>query len=309
MNPEETSQTIIILCGPTASGKTAVAVEAAQRLGAEIVSADSGQVYRGMDIGTAKPSREDRSRVPFHLIDILDPDQQFSAADFRSRSLEAIGAIQKRGKRALVVGGTGLYLKALEQGLFEGPSRDDAVRAELEERVRRDGIESLHRELQEVDPSAAAAIPPKNRQRIIRALEVYRLTGRPISEFWKEDQARRGSGGRAIPTFIKYGLDLSRDELNRRIEERVEGMIEEGLLAEARGLWERWGRAAPGLKLIGYKEIVAYLEGKTGLEEAVALVIKNTRQYAKRQRTWFRKDKEIRWVSDLTKIMGDLTKG
>lgn len=284
-------------------------VEIALQIGAEIVSADSGQVYRGLDIGTAKPSREERSRVPFHLIDILDPDQQFSAADFHSRALEAIGDIQGRGKRALVVGGTGLYLRALEKGLFEGPSRDDTIRAELEERIHRESVESLHRELEKVDPAAASSIPSKNRQRIIRALEVYRLTGRPISEFWKEHQKvpplQKGGWG----DFRKFGLDLPRDELNRRIEERVEGMIEEGLLAETRVLWERWGRAAPGLKLIGYREIVAYLEGKFGLEEAVALIIKNTRQYAKRQRTWFRKDKEIRWVSDMTKIMGDLTKG
>jgi tRNA dimethylallyltransferase len=288
-------------------------LQIAERIGAEIVNADSGQVYRGMTIGTAKPTGEERGRVPFHVIDVLDPDTPFSAADFRSQAQAAIQAIQRRGKRALVVGGTGLYLKALEQGLFKGPSRDDAVRAELEERARREGVESLHRELQKVDPAAAASIPSKNRQRIIRALEVYRLTGRPISEFWREHERCRGAvpapgRGNPDPTFVKFGLDLPKDELVLRIEERVEGMIEQGLLAEVRGLWERWGKEAPGLKLIGYKEVVSYLEGKTGLEEAVALVIKNTRQYAKRQRTWFKKDREIQWFDSPDTLTRCLTK-
>jgi len=279
-------------------------VEIAARIDAEIVSADSGQVYRGMNIGTAKPTREERSRVPFHLVDILDVDTQFSAADFRSRALAAIQDIQSRGKKALVVGGTGLYLKALEQGLFEGPSRDDAVRAELEARIRDEGVETLHRELQQVDPAAARTIPAGNRQRLIRALEVHRLTGRPISAFWAEHgrQARTEGG------FQKFGLTVPREELNRRIEERTEEMIEQGLLAEVRGLCERWGRAAPGLKLIGYKEIVAYLEEKCSLESAIALVIRNTRQYAKRQRTWFKKDREIQWFEASDTLTHLLTK-
>jgi tRNA dimethylallyltransferase len=298
---------VILLCGPTASGKTAAALEIAERIGAEIVNADSGQVYRGMTIGTAKPTREERGRVPFHVIDVLDPDTPFSAADFRSQAQAALHDIQERGKRALVVGGTGLYLRALEQGLFDGPARDDAIRAALEERIEAEGVESLHRELEKVDPAAAASIPSRNRHRIIRALEVHRLTGRPISEFWREHESSRG-GVSPPRIFIKFGLDLPKDELALRIEERVEGMIEQGLLAEARGLWERWGRAAPGLKLIGYKEIVSYLEGRTGLEEAVALIIKNTRQYAKRQRTWFKKDREIEWFDSPDTLTRCLTK-
>ena len=283
-------------------------MEIASQIDAEVVSADSGQIYRGMNIGTAKPTREERARVPFHLVDIVDPDAQFSAADFRSRALEVIQDIQSRGKKALVVGGTGLYLKALEQGLFEGPSRDDAVRAELEARIREEGVASLHRELTRVDPEAARTIPPGNRQRIIRALEVHRLTGKPISAFWEEHRSQDRSGGRSGAVFQKLGLSVPAQELNQRIEERVEEMIEQGLLAEVRGLCERWGRAAPGLKLIGYKEIVAYLEEKCSLESAIALVIRNTRQYAKRQRTWFKKDREIQWFEASDTLTHLLTK-
>lgn len=298
---------VIILCGPTAVGKTTAAISIAQEIGAEVISADSGQVYRGMDIGTAKPSLEDRQKNPFHLIDILNPDQQFSAADFRTRALEATQEIQRRGKRVIVVGGTGLYLRALEQGLFEGPSRDPALRKELEDRITEEGVESLYQELKKVDPEAAKTIPSANRHRIIRALEVYRLTGRPISKFWDEHRRRRGAINRAS-TFAKFGLTLSKDELHRRIDERVDRMIEAGLVEEVRSLVEQWGTGAPGLKIIGYKEVVAHLEGKIPLREAVDLIKRNTRQYAKRQRTWFRKDMEIRWLSDMTEIMRDLTK-
>jgi tRNA dimethylallyltransferase len=304
---------LIALFGPTASGKTAAAMEIARQVGGEIVSVDSGQIYRGLNIGTAKPTAVERARVSFHLVDIADPDLKFSAAMFRERAIEAIDDTRSRGKRPVLTVGTGLYFRALEKGLFEGPSRDDAVRAELEERIRREGVEPLHRELEKVDPIAAASIPSTNRHRIIRALEVYRLTGRPISEFWKEHERSRGAvsaPGREdpAPTFLKLGLDLPKEELNRRIEERVEGMIEQGLLAEVRNLLERWGEAAPAFQLIGYKEIASYLRGKASLEEAVALIIKNTKQYAKRQRTWFKKDKEISWFTDTNGMIQCLTK-
>jgi tRNA dimethylallyltransferase len=297
---------VIVLCGPTASGKTAAAIEIAQKIDAEIISADSGQVYRGMDIGTAKPTPAERRKIPFHLIDILDPDEQFSAADFRTRALEAIREIRKRGRRVIVAGGTGLYLKALEAGLFEGPSRDPKIREELEERVEREGVEALYRELKKVDPEAAKTIPPRNRQRLIRALEVYRLTGRPISEFWNEHR-RRGAINRA-PAFLKYGLIPSKDELHHRIDRRVDRMVEEGLVEEVRFLVERWGRGAPGLRIIGYKEVVAHLEDRIPLQEAVQLIKRNTRRYAKRQRTWFKKDEEIQWFSDPKGLIQHLTK-
>ena len=286
-------------------GKTAAAVEIARAIDAEIVSADSGQVYRGMDIGTAKPIPEERRDVRFHLIDIIDPTEQFSAADFRVRALDAIREIQSKGKRVLVVGGTGLYLRALEQGLFEGPSRDPLFRAGLEKRIAIEGLESLHEELKKVDLETARAIPPQNRQRIIRALEVYHLTGRPISAHWQEHKKipphpPLQKGGRG--DFLKFGLDLPRDELNRRIDERVDRMIDQGFVAEVRSLTARWGATAPGLRIIGYKEMVAHLEGRVSLDETVRLIKIHTHQYAKRQLTWFRKDNEIRWVNDVRDI-------
>ncbi len=300
---------VILICGATASGKTEAAIEIAEKINAEIISADSGQIYRGMDIGTAKPLSEEQKKVPFHLIDIVDPDQKFSAADFRARALEAIAAIQKKGKRPLIVGGTGLYLRALEEGLFEGPSADPQVRAELEERIAREGVEALHRELEKVDPEAAKMIPSRNRQRIVRALEVYRLTGRPISEFWNEHRSRDVEASTPhAATFMKFGLDLPKEQLARRIEERVDRMIGHGLVEEVRNLVEKWGKSADGLKIIGYKEIVVHLAGSITLSEAVSLIKQHTRQYAKRQRTWVRKDENIQWFSEAKQLIQHLTK-
>ncbi|MDO8462361.1 MAG: tRNA (adenosine(37)-N6)-dimethylallyltransferase MiaA, partial [Deltaproteobacteria bacterium] len=218
---------MIIICGPTAVGKTAHAIDLALKEGAEIISADSGQVYRGLDIGTAKPTPKERGKVPFHLIDLIDPSEQFNAADFRRFALQKIEEIQSRGKKVIIAGGTGLYIKVLEEGIFDGPAADPKTRSALEKRVEQEGIESLHRELQRVDPVAATKIPSRNRQRIIRALEVYELTGKPISAFWKEG---RGAAGCA-PT-LKIGLTLPREELNRRIDERIDRMIAAGWIEE-----------------------------------------------------------------------------
>jgi tRNA dimethylallyltransferase len=299
---------ITIICGPTGVGKTAAGIALAQKIGGEIVSADSGQIYRGMDIGTAKPSLQDQEKVPFHLIDILNPDQKFSAADFRARTVKIVEEIQSRGKKTIIVGGTGLYLKALEGGLFEGPAADLQIRQELEERIQEEGIEPLYRELQKVDPVAAAGIPPKNRQRLIRALEVYQLTGRPISQFWKEHQDSRGAPWRAQEgaasstlTFQKFGLSLPKEELYRRLDERVDRMIADGLVGEVRHLLRDYSPAAPGLRIIGYKEIAGFLQGELSQEEAVELVKRHTRQYAKRQMTWFKKDPDIRWENPIDK--------
>ncbi len=288
---------VIILCGPTASGKTAAAMELAQKIGAEIVNADSGQVYRGLDIGTAKPSAEDRKRAVFHLLDILDPSEAFSAAEFRRLASSAIEDIQKRGKTPIVCGGTGLYLKALEEGLFEGPKADLSLREILEAEIKRDGVDAFHEALKRVDPVAAASIPRGNRQRLIRAMEVFRLTGRPISEFWEEHRLKRTS----TVVFLKVGLDLPREILKVRIDARVSEMLGAGLVEEVEGLRAHWD--APALRIIGYKEIIAHLKGEFPLAEAEGLIKIHTRQYAKRQRTWFRKDAEIRWFSEFEKLL------
>ena len=282
----------IVICGPTATGKTAAAMELAQKIDAEIISVDSGQIYRGMDIGTAKPTLEDQEKVNFHLVDICHPDEIFSAADFRERALAAISDIQSRGKKVILTGGTGLYLRALEEGLFEGPIRHPYIREELEREIQEKGLEILHQELSQVDPVAAQAIPYQNRQRLIRALEVYRLTGKPISEFWSEHQSQKEPSLQ----FVKYALKIDKEELNRRIELRVDRMIEQGLVREVERLINKWGERAPGLKLIGYKEIVGCLKEEAEIDLAVELIKRHTRYYAKRQMTWFKKDPEIQWV-------------
>lgn len=289
-------ETILILCGPTASGKTAAALELAQEIGGEIVSADSGQVYCGLDIGTAKPSEEERRRVPFHLLDVVTPDLSFSAAQFAESAWRAVEGIRSRGRRPIVAGGTGLYLKALEEGLFDGPTRSPEIRDALEKRFREEGGSRLHEELSRLDPVAARGIPPGNRQRLIRALEVYQLTGKPISEFWREQAPKKDE------KFVKIGLALPKDDLYRRIEARVDRMIARGLVNEVANLLETYPPTAPGLRIIGYKEIVDFLAGSSSLEEAVNLIKIHTRQYAKRQLTWFRRDLEIRWVGNLNQL-------
>jgi tRNA dimethylallyltransferase len=299
---------VIAIFGPTASGKTQAALEISGRLGGEIVSVDSGQVYRGLNIGTAKPTPAERERAPFHLIDIAEPSEAFSAACFRELAGPVLDDIRSRGRRPILTVGTGLYFRALEEGLFEGPKADVELRARLEKRLEEEGIASLEEELGRIDPEAAKTVTKNNRQRLLRALEVYYLTGKPISVHWRSHRNRKPENPKGSPRFLKLGLNPAKEELDRRIEDRVEGMVEQGLLAEARALRERWGEEAPGLRLIGYKEIVAYLKGKTSLEAAIALVIRNTRQYAKRQRTWFKKDREIQWFESADRLTQNLTK-
>lgn len=294
MNPVQ------IICGPTAVGKTAFAIDVALRENAELISADSGQVYRGLDIGTAKPPEVGRKGILFHLIDILNPDQTFSAADFRKLAWEKIVEIQRRGKRPIVVGGTGLYLKILEEGIFEGPPANLEIRDRLERAIVERGIEHLYRRLQEIDPVAAGKMDGYNRQRIVRALEVYELTGRPISEHWSRTRPTSQMGPVGQTNFIKLGLTLPREELNRRIDGRVDGMIRKGWIEEAESLLKKWGSEAPALRILGYRELAAYLQGSLTREQAVALIKTHTRQYAKRQLTWFKREPEIRWVKPLT---------
>ena len=283
---------VVVIVGPTASGKTDLAVRLAEGCAGEIVNADSMQVYRGMDIGTAKPSPELRQRVPHHLIDIVEPDVNFSASDFRREAARAIADIVERGRRAFVVGGTGLYIRALLQGLVDSPSGAETVRRELEETAERFGNEALLEELARVDPVIAAWLHPNDRLRIVRALEVYRLTGRPISQ-------QRSEHGFADEYYraLKIGLTVERRELYERIDRRVERMIAEGLVEEVRALLGRgFSPGAKALRSIGYRQVCGYLAGEYGLDEAVRLTKRDTRHYAKRQLTWFNKESEIKWV-------------
>jgi tRNA dimethylallyltransferase len=288
--PPETPDLVIIL-GPTAVGKSRTALGLAIKFRGEIINGDSVQVYMGFDIGTDKPSLEDRRMVPHHLFDVVAPDVQFTAADFVREALAAAAGIVGRGRVPFVVGGTGLYLKALVDGLFPGPGRDPALRAELEAEARDKGLETLFRRLEGIDPVYAQKVRSRDRVRIIRALEVWRLTGRPISEHFHRT-ASPSTGYRVI----KVGLELERASLYRRIDERVERMFASGLLDEARGLLARGvGEDAPPFRALGYRQALACLRGELSLEEAKALTKTDTRHYAKRQMTWFRKMDGVAW--------------
>lgn len=284
---------VTFILGPTATGKSALAMELAGIFDGEIISADSMQVYRRMDIGTAKPSKEDLSRVPHHFIDIVEPDEEYTAARFRIEALEKIKDILSRGKNVFVAGGTGLYVKVLTKGIFEGPQADNTLREELRELAAKEGTRALYERLKKVDLISAERIHPNNTNRLIRALEVWELSKRPISEFQREH-------GFSEEPFnsLKIGLIRDRDALYRDIEKRVDEMMEEGLLAETERLLSMGYTC--GLKPmcgLGYKEMVGFLNGEHTLAESVELLKKNTRHYAKRQITWFRKDPEIRWFS------------
>lgn len=283
---------IVCIVGPTGSGKTELAVRLAEQLDGEIVNADSMQVYRHMDIGTAKPSAELRRRVPHHLIDIVSPDVNFSASDFRREAEAAIADIHGRGKKVFVVGGTGLYVRALLQGLVDSLSGDEEIRNELTELAERIGNEGLLQQLAQVDPVTAARLHPNDRVRIIRALEVYRQTGRPMSQY-REDHGFSGDAYECL----KIGIQVERQELYGRVENRVETMIEQGLLAEVEELLRHgYGRDLKAMRSIGYKEICSFLAAEIGLEQAVELIKRDTRRYAKRQMTWFNKEFGIIWV-------------
>jgi len=266
----------------------------AKSLGGEIISADSMQVYRKMDIGTDKPPLEVRREIRHHGIDLVDPDQPFDAAQYREAALRAVQAVTGSDKPAFVVGGTGLYLRALVHGLFRCPPIPEEVRADLRDKVRAAGPGSLYEELRLVDPVAAARIHPHDALRIIRALEVYKTLGRPISELWKD----HGFSDRPFRA-LKLGIALERKELFRRIEARVDRMIERGLVEEVRGLLDQgYGRELRPMQSIGYRQIAAYLDKELPLERALELIKRDSRRYAKRQLTWFKHDPEVFWIPE-----------
>jgi tRNA dimethylallyltransferase len=284
------NRTLVFIVGPTGVGKSAAALRLAEAGGVEIVNCDSMQVYRGFDIGTDKPSPADRARVPHHLLDVVDVGTQFNAADFAALALEAITAIRGRGRLPLIVGGTGLYFKALEDGLFPGPGRDEDVRNALDAEARTAGPEALWKRLAVADPEYAAKTGRRDRVRIVRALEVYAVTGRPITEHFRRTEGR-------LKNFrlLKIGLELPREMLYRRIEARVDRMFERGLIEETQALLAAGvPESVPPFKALGYKHILRVLQGELTPEEAAALTKIDTRHYAKRQMTWFRKMTGIR---------------
>ncbi len=283
---------LVIIQGPTASGKSDLAVRLAERFSGEVINADSMQVYRGMDIGTAKPSLEMRERIAHHLLDMVDPDQPFSAADFRREAERAVLEIHGRGKKVFIVGGTGLYIKALTKGLIDSPGGNEALREEMKETARHLGNLELYERLFRVDPDTANKLHPNDLVRIIRALEVYEMTGRSISELRDRHRFSDNRGSRCL----KLGIMMDRPELYRRIEERVDRMMELGLAGEVRNLLSRgFSRDLKPMRSLGYSQMCSFLAGELSLEDAVNLIKRDTRRYSKRQMTWFRKDDEIKW--------------
>jgi tRNA dimethylallyltransferase len=285
------SSKILALVGPTASGKTMISLILAQLLKGEIVSADSRQVYRHMDIGTAKPSREDRARIEHHCIDIRDPSEDFSAGEFAMVAQTAIREIRRRGRLPIVVGGSGLYLRSAVDGLFAGPHKDPETRIQLEDRLARNGIDDLLDELRRVDPKTASKIDATKPRRVIRALEVFAVSGVPLSQLHHEQQPI----GDWVAVHV--GLLWRREELNRRIDQRVDDMMELGLFEEVKALNAKgFDTRYNALNTVGYKELFDVLMGKSEFTDASELIKRNTRRYAKRQMTWFRADRRIQWV-------------
>ena len=281
---------LIFLVGPTAIGKTGISFELAKLIECEIISCDSMQVYKGMNVGTSKPAKRLLNSIPHHLIDIIEPSEEFSVAQFRALAVKAIEEIISRRKTPLLVGGSGLYVKVLIDGIFEAPATDRDLRQRLEQEAGEFGIGALYRRLQETDSESAGKIHANDLRRIIRALEVYEKATVPIS------QLRKNTSGLGDTYEVKiFGLNMEREALYRKIDERVELMFAEGLVNEARDLLE--GKLSlTASQALGYKEVLGYLNGDYGLEEAKRLVKRNTRHFAKRQLTWFRRDKRIEWI-------------
>lgn len=282
---------LVIITGPTATGKTETGVNVALACGGEIVSADSMMVYRGMDIGTAKPSASEMRGVPHHLIDVADPDEEFNVARYQRLAGEGITGILGRNRLPLLVGGTGLYIRSVAEDYRFGVQADRRLRNRLQETAELYGTARLHRHLAVVDPVAARRLHPNDQRRIIRALEVYYQSGIPFSRH----PGRRGGAPKYLP--VMFGLNMDRARLYRRIEARVDAMVQAGLVREVQTLLAKgYGPELTAMRGLGYKEIAAHLRGELTLEEAIRMLKRNTRRFAKRQLTWFRRDERIRWL-------------
>lgn len=277
---------ILLLIGPTAAGKSQVAVWVAERVRAEIISADARTIYRGLDVGTDRPEPKLLARVPHHLVGILDPRERYDAARFRADCERLISEIQARDRRAVIAGGSTLYVRALTRGLFPGPAADPRLREALAQRP----LAELRAELERVDPASASRVHPEDRVRLVRALEVHRLTGRPLSAFW-------GSEAPFPWPLVKIGLTVDRRELHQRIEDRVERMFAAGLVEEARRLWEMGlPPDAPVVRTIGYRELLGHFREEYDVAEAQRRIVRNTKAYARRQLAFFRAESDVRWL-------------
>lgn len=284
---------MIVLTGPTAVGKTDLSIQLAKAVNGEIISADSMQVYRHMDIGSAKVTQEEMDGIVHHLIDVLDPEEEFNVARFQAMAKKAADGIWQRGRIPIIAGGTGFYIQALLYDIdFKENEEDSTIRRELEQIGREQGSEYLHRMLAEIDPESAELIHANNRKRVIRAIEYYRMTGQRISEHNKEEREKESPY-----RFYYYVLTCSRPLLYERIDRRVDQMIEAGLVDEVKHLKEMGcHRGMVSMQGLGYKEILDYLDGSCSLEEAIYVIKRETRHFAKRQLTWFKRERDVRWL-------------
>lgn len=282
---------LVVLLGPTGSGKTSLAIALAEELNGEIVSCDSVAVYRDLEIGTAKPAREERQRVPHHLIDVVSPAGFLTAGDYSRLARQALNEIAARGHFPIVAGGTGLYLRALLEGLFAGPPRSEELRQRLRERAQERGAPYLHKLLRRLDPSAAQTIHPNDAAKMIRALEICLSSRQRMTDLWQ--QGRDPLQGFRI---LRLGLNPERELLYQRLNARAQQMFQQGLVEETRNLAQRYGESIQPLQSLGYKQAIQYLRGELSLEQAISLAQQGHRNYAKRQMTWFRREPDVHWL-------------
>jgi len=293
---------VIVIGGPTATGKTALSIELAKQVDGEIISADSMLIYKGMDIGTAKPTIEEREGIAHYMIDVIEPNQRFSVADYKKGAIKAIEEILKKGKVPIIVGGTGLYIDTLIYGIdYPDIEIDLEYRKKLEERIEKEGLDKLYEEAKEIDSEAIQKISQNDQKRICRILELYQATGKTKTEL--EIESRKNG----IPyEYHMFAINMERERLYERINKRVDLMLEQGLIEEVQNIWETYQEFPTAMQGLGYKEVVEYLENKISKEEMIEKIKMETRRYAKRQFTWFRKNKETIWLDGFASLQNNI---
>ena len=297
-----TKPKVIVICGPTASGKTALSIELAKKINGEIVSCDSMQIYKDMDIGTAKPTIEEMQGIKHYMLDFVSPDERYSVADYKKQAKQAIREIIEKGKVPIVVGGTGLYVDSLIYEIeYQDIEFDEKYRKQLEERSKKEGLEVLYNEAKKIDPEAITKISPNDKKRILRILEIYNATGKNKTE--QEKESRKNE---VEIDYKVYAISWDREKLYDRINQRVDIMIDQGLIEEVQKIYSKYNKFPTAMQGLGYKEVLEYLEGKCNKQEMIDKIKQETRRYAKRQLTWFRKNKQTIWLDGQEKIQNNI---
>ena len=301
-SPTGQKEKVIVICGPTASGKTALSIELAKKINGEIVSCDSMQIYKDMNIGTAKPTKEEMQRIKHYLIDFISPDERYSVADYKKDAKKAIKEILQKGKTPIVVGGTGLYIDSLIYEIeYQNIEFDEKYRNYLEKQVAEKGLEELYKQAKKIDPEAIEKISKNDKKRILRILEIYHATGKNKTEQEKESRKKE-----VEYDYQVYALNWDRNKLYERIDKRVDIMIEQGLIDEVKEIYQKYKEFPTAMQGLGYKEVVEYLNGKTTKEEMIDKIKQETRRYAKRQLTWFRKNKQTTWLDAQDELQNNI---